>query len=123
MGNMRYEGAYSFKPILFSKASFFRNVHSFSPLFRKSFCSKRAKKSGLRDFCNFGLAFYGVLNQIRNYFPCSIHSVKRVLSQDPQILGIHISLNFGILLLETFYFQNSEGLEEEKIMPSVRVQI
>ena len=37
--------------------------------------------------------------------------MKPVLLRGSRIFRIHILLNFGILLLEEYHFQNSKGLE------------
>ena len=97
---------YSFKPIPFLVAFFFRMcillIHSSengrvgrSP--KPSTAKSRRFSRLLRD-----LRFVGKL---------------AVLQQDSRIFRIHVLLNFEILFLEACRFQNSEGLEGLKNTP------
>ena len=47
--------------------------------------------------------------KVANYFVCGFRPIKPVRFQDSRIFRIHILLNFEILFLEAYRFQNSEG--------------
>ena len=91
---------YSFKPILFLVAVYFRNAYSFNPLSENNRFGRSLKPSTAKS-----RRFSRLFRDVR------FDSKQAVLPQDSRIFRIHILLNFENLFLEAYCFQNSEGLE------------
>ena len=99
--NSTFFGAFSFKPIPFSVVFFFRNVHSFITHSSENGWDRRSPKPSTAKSGRFSR----LLRDLR------FVSKLAVLPQDSQIFRIDILLNFKILFLEAYHFQNSEGLD------------
>ena len=91
---------YSFKPIPFSVASLFGMFILLTHSSENGRFGRSPKPSTAKS-----RRFSRLLRDLR------FVSKLAVLPQDSRIFRIHILLNFKILFLEAYRFQNSEGLE------------